>query len=155
MKKTLMAFGFALCATMVFAQIPAKKETRASLSGKSFESVAMPTEDVQEQATFKGSIFSKNVTVKAVETFGGPATPGTYTVGTATIPYTHTQSAGHSYWFRVADTTRGAVSAAEGTAPVLFGEEGSFTIACSSFTFLSSIPIAAAISCGDGSLLSS
>ena len=122
-----MAFGFALCATMVFAQIPAKKETRASLSGKSFESVAMPTEDVQEQATFKGSIFSKNVMVKEVETFGAPASESTYTVGTATIPYAHTQSAGHSYWFRVADTTRSAVSAAEGTAPVLFGEEGSFT----------------------------
>lgn len=123
-----MAFGFALCATMVFAQIPAKKETRASLSGKSFEAVAMPTEDVQEQATFKGSIFSKNVMVKEVETFGVPiAESTTYTVGTASIPYAHTQSAGHSYWFRVVDTTRGAVSAAESIAPVLFGEEGSFT----------------------------
>jgi hypothetical protein len=65
--------------------------------------------------------------VKEVETFGAAASAATYQVGTATIPYAHTQSAGHSYWFRVADTTRSAVSVAEGTAPVLFGEEGSFT----------------------------
>ena len=133
-----MAFGFALCATMVFAQIPAKKETRASLSGKSFEAVAMPTEDVQEQATFKGSIFSKNVMVKEVETFGAPASESTYQVGTATIPYAHTQSAAHSRWFRVADTTRSSVNAVSSIAPVLFGPEGTFSTLSS---FMSGSPM--------------
>ena len=139
-----MALGFALCATMVFAQIPAKKETRASLSGKSFEAVAMPTEDVQEQATFKGSIFSKNVVVKEVETFGAPATESTYTTGTATIPYTHTQAAGHSRWFRVADTTTGAITAAGDIAPVLFGEEGWYS---SMYGFNSGSPMDGFMAC--------
>ena len=139
-----MALGFALCATMVFAQIPAKKETRASLSGKSFEAVAMPTEDVQEQATFKGSIFSKNVVVKEVETFGAPATESTYTVGTATIPYTHTQAAGHSRWFRVADTTTGAITAAGDIAPVLVGEEGWYS---SMYGFNSGSPMDGFMAC--------
>ena len=139
-----MALGFALCATMVFAQIPAKKETRASLSGKSFEAVAMPTEDVQEQATFKGSIFSKNVMVKEVETFGAAASAATYQVGTATMPYAHTQSAAHSRWFRVADTTRTAVNAVSSIAPVLFGPEGTFSTLTS---FMSGSPMDGLMAC--------
>ncbi|MBQ8045022.1 MAG: hypothetical protein IJ269_01565, partial [Bacteroidales bacterium] len=144
MKKTLMALGFALCATMVFAQIPAKKATRASLESSRVEAVAMPTEDVQEQATFKGSIFSKNVMVKEVETFGAAASESTYQVGTATIPYAHTQSAAHSRWFRIADTTRTALNAVSGIAPVLFGADGSFN---SLYGFNSGSPMDGLMAC--------
>ncbi len=122
-----MAFGFALCATVVFAQMPAKKETRAMIGNKSLEAVAMPTDDVQEQATFKGSIFSKSVVVKEVETFGGAADPSTYTVGTASWPYSHTQTAPHASWFRIADITTESVTAAGNIAPVLLGPDGWFT----------------------------
>lgn len=139
-----MAFGFALCATMVFAQIPAKKATRASLESSRVEAVAMPTEDVQEQATFKGSIFSKNVVVKEVETFGAAASAATYQVGTATIPYAHTQSAAHSRWFRVADTTRSSVNAVSSIAPVLFGPDGTFSTLSS---FMSGSPMDGLMAC--------
>lgn len=139
-----MAFGFALCATMVFAQIPAKKATRASLESSRVEAVAMPTEEVQEQATFKGSIFSKNVMVKEVETFGAAASAATYQVGTATIPYAHTQSAAHSRWFRVADTTRASVNAVSSIAPVLFGAEGTFSTLSS---FMSGSPMDGLMAC--------
>ena len=141
-----MAFGFALCATMVFAQIPAKKATRASLESSRVEAVAMPTEDVQEQATFKGSIFSKNVVVKEVETFGAAASAATYQVGTATIPYAHTQSAAHSRWFRVADTTRTAVNAVSSIAPVLFDPNGDGTFSTLS-SFMSGSPMDGLMAC--------
>ena len=129
-----MAFGFALCATVVFAQMPAKKETRAMIGNKSLEAVAMPTDDVQEQATFKGSIFSKAVTLRAVETFGGAASATTYQVGVVdnNYPYPHVQpnniAESHtSHWFRVADTTSEACAEATNVASILFGENGSFT----------------------------
>jgi hypothetical protein len=82
--------------------------------------------------------------VKEVETFGAAASAATYQVGTATIPYAHTQSAAHSRWFRVADTTRTAVNAVSSIAPVLFGPEGSFR---SLFGFNSGSPMDGLMAC--------
>ena len=114
-----MALTFACCASLVFAQAPAKKSAPASLKEKRVESVAKVADNATEQATYKGSIFSKSVVVKPVEEFAAAASPTTYTVGTTSR---HQQTHPTAMWTRVSDTSAATVASLANSYPALFGQ---------------------------------
>ena len=123
MKKTLMALGLALCTSLVFAQMPAKKETRALKESNGVEKVAKIDDSYQHEATFKGSIFTKTDVFRTVDFSDASA----YTVGTMganSYSPRHTQTKGYAQWFRVADTTAGACATAStaNEAVVMFSQ---------------------------------
>ena len=123
MKKTLMALGLALCTSLVFAQMPAKKETRALKESNGVEKVAKIDDSYQHEATFKGSIFTKTDVFRTVDFSDASA----YTVGTMganSYSPRHTQTKGYAQWFRVADTTADACATAStaNEAVVMFSQ---------------------------------
>ena len=124
MKKTLMALGLAFCATIAFAQMPAKKVSRATLGSNAVEKVAQADDRNVEASTFKGSVFSKGDVFKTID-FSNTTDYRTGTITAAdgySVP--HTQTKGYAEWFRVADTTAPSCAAAATNreAVVLFSQ---------------------------------
>ena len=118
-----MALGLALCTSLVFAQMPAKKETRALKESNGVEKVAKIDDSYQHEATFKGSIFTKTEVFRTVDFSDATA----YTVGTMganSYSPRHTQTKGYAQWFRVADTTASACATAStaNEAVVMFSQ---------------------------------
>lgn len=111
MKKTLMALGLALCTSLVFAQMPAKKATRASLESNGVEKVAKIDDSYQNEATFKGSIFTKTEVLKTVD-FSNTSDYTVGTMGANSYSPQHTQNKGYAQWFRLADTSAASCAAA-------------------------------------------
>ncbi len=111
MKKTLMALGLALCTSLVFAQMPAKKATRASLESNGVEKVAKIDDSYQNEATFKGSIFTKTEVFKTVD-FSNTSDYTVGTMGANSYSPQHTQNKGYAQWFRLADTSAASCAAA-------------------------------------------
>lgn len=106
-----MALCLALCASVVFAQMPrsvkAPAQTAAAKASAKSEIVN------KKAASYKGSIFSKTL---LTESF---ANTTNITVGY--IQGANCQTAPYSRWNRVADTTQTALATAASTFPVLFG----------------------------------
>ena len=121
MKKTLMALGLALCTSLVFAQMPAKKATRASLESNGVEKVAKIDDSYQNEATFKGSIFTKTEVFKTVD-FSNTSDYTVGTMGANSYSPQHTQNKGYAQWFRLDDTSAASCAAAAtaNQATVLF-----------------------------------
>ena len=111
MKKTLMALGLALCTSLVFAQMPAKKATRASLESNGVEKVAKIDDSYQNEATFKGSIFTKTEVFETVD-FSNTSAYTVGTMGANSYSPQHTQNKGYAQWFRLADTSAASCAAA-------------------------------------------
>lgn len=106
-----MALGLALCTSLVFAQMPAKKATRASLESNGVEKVAKIDDSYQNEATFKGSIFTKTEVLKTVD-FSNTSDYTVGTMGANSYSPQHTQNKGYAQWFRLADTSAASCAAA-------------------------------------------
>lgn len=118
-----MALGLALCTSLVFAQMPAKKATRASLESNGVEKVAKIDDSYQNEATFKGSIFTKTEVFKTVD-FSNTSDYTVGTMGANSYSPQHTQNKGYAQWFRLADTsaTSCAAAATANEAVVMFSQ---------------------------------
>ena len=111
MKKTIMALCLALCASVVFAQMP--RSVKAPAHGTDAKVSAKSEIVNQKTASYKGSIFSKTL---LTESFA--------TTNDITITYNQNpgyQSAPYSRWNRIADTSQTTLASATNIFPVLFG----------------------------------
>lgn len=111
MKKTIMALCLALCASVVFAQMP--RSVKAPAHGTDAKVSAKSEIVNQKTASYKGSIFSKTL---LTESFA--------TTNDITITYNQNpgyQSAPYSRWNRIADTSQATLASATNIFPVLFG----------------------------------
>ena len=102
MRKVFTIFNFVLCAAMMLAQIPRNN-----------------TNSAKYETSYRGSIFTKSL---ISESFSG--TNPTYTGGW--ITGSNTQTAQHSHWTRVADTTSSTL-VADTIFPVLFNSRTGFS----------------------------